>query len=94
MGAENSFGWLGAARTKERRREMLFFPQDGAIQSLGKGKRSEGGRTEVGRLGICVQEAEGSECWRPWVWEGGPTTRPELEDGRSLSFQRVENEGL
>lgn len=92
MGAEDSCGMLGAARTKERRR--FFSPQDGAIQSLGKGKRSEGGCTEVGRLGICAQEAEGSGCWRPWVWEGGPMTRPELGDRRSLSFQRVENEGL
>lgn len=67
MSAEDSCGCLRASRTKERRLEMLFFPQDGAIQSPGEEKRSESGRTEVGRLGICIQEAEGSECWRPWV---------------------------
>lgn len=49
-----------------RKEDAFFPPQDGAIQSLGKGKgkgkRSEGGCTEVGRLGICAQEAEGSGC--------------------------------
>lgn len=38
MGAENSCGWLGAARTKERRLEMLFFPSRWGHSVLGEGE--------------------------------------------------------
>lgn len=38
MGAEDSCGWLRAARTKERRLEMLFSLKMGPFSPQGRGR--------------------------------------------------------